>query len=84
MTLATSHELIRAAFPHFSILAHQFPENGFSLNAVADDSYLTLHYTEGSYVSIEGSFGGDAQTDPFFVLAERFIERSEPRWVARE
>jgi hypothetical protein len=65
ISLVFVQEIVSRHLPHHSLLSHQFPANGISLNALDSDSYLSLHYTEDTYLSLEGSFVAAHQRQAF-------------------
>ncbi len=73
-------EKLRSLHPGFVLDEHFFEPEGYSLNAVRDREYYTLHVTpqkQGSYVSFETNRCGEADVDQAVrSLLEVFAPRS--------
>lgn len=81
ITLAEVQRIISTQLPQHSSLSHQFPQNGISLNALNRDSYLSLHYTEEIYLSLEGSFTSADQWEGFERIVAQIEQVVAPKIV---
>ena len=77
-TLDETRTAVREIYPQLLFCGHTSEDGGFSFNAVGEGSFVSMHYTAGTYASIEASVTDWGAAD---TLLERLVHLCRPASV---